>query len=1534
MKSNLVTKLVFHLFLTLISSNTFAQVPTEGLIGHWPFTGNYYDVIANNNGIPSGNNAPQFINDRGGTNNTALYFEYSKLILPYKYNFSNSSFTIGFWVNFASTIFLATGGFSQKNPVEPFNGVFLGAFHGGNWKKAELIDINGNSLSVPTNSASNWDRYEMVYDNNTKTLYLYVDGVMQGSDHDPNFTGNFGEANHNNPTFMSDGEIYCDGNLDDVRIYNRALNANEIQQLYLNSGLTYTVNPSAYSGGSITPAAPLFIDKGESITITAQPNQGYVFDYFTYNGTQITENPYTISNVQSNIWISASFIHVFTVTPSVNPPGWGTIEPSTPVTVQQDGNSGVTFTATANVGYKFHSIYVNDANGNQIGSSFSPSYTVYPNSNTTITATFDIYRPKLQFVYEYIKGSVSPPPHHTYRTIYVDYGQDFTFTGVPNEGYEFDYFIIDNTDTLFSNPATLSNITEDHTINVLFKETLPVYTVTTWDNGSGGSIVPSGEIEVLEGSDVNLTIVYNTGYKIDSVLVNDEQVYVDPAQPNLTITNVHEDILVKAYFSLDEFFEHAITPSVNNSEWGSIEPSTIQMVKNDSLITLTATPSSPAYQFDYFVKLSNNEKYYDNPLVYGPVTFQAQIQAVFKEAEYNLTKWVNSPGMGSIVENTQSPYAYGSTAELFIVYNTNYKIDSVLVNSVQVYVDPSNPTLQITNIAEDIIVKAYFSYDDFFEHAITPSVNNSEWGSIEPSTLQMVKTDSMITFTATPSSRAYEFDHFLKLSNNEKYYDNPLAYGPVTFQAQIQAVFAEAEQFNVNLTSNPPEGGTLSKEPDPPYYLNDLITITAVPNENYIFKRWEENNTEISTLDQYEFNITGDRDFTAIFASTYNITLNVEDALKGTIVPSGVEAIEAGEDLIIEASATRGYEFDYFLIDQTTTEEDNPFTLSSISADHEVTAYFKDAVEQQIGISAMPEGESALIDAITVSLEEPYYFGDELTIEADEVEGFTFIKWTIDGLNVSTESTYNFAVTGDMDLVAVYSGNARNVVVTISPENSGTIESGEGSHEYGSYVEVKALANSGYSFDYFLINNDPTHITDNPFVIESITSDYSIEAHFAETYWERTGNDLVFNRENGRTGIGIAVSQIPQDVKLAVGGTIICEEAEVKLSEDWPDYVFNNDYKLMSLDKLRDYIFDNGHLPGIPNAKEVNSNGFESGKMCMKLLKKVEELTLYVIAKNNGGNSIFFNGENFEINQEYENNAVGDEEVSFINMTLSGEDNWRINGDDMIYNGGKIGIGVTASQIPAYSLLAVGGKILAEEIVIKNRDTEGNWPDYVFNRNHNLMSLIELKKYILEYGKLPGIPGAKEVEREGIKVGEMSRKLLEKIEELTLYVLGERTVTNKDYQTGESVNKLFFPNEPPLETEDISSQDWEITENGLTYTDGNVIIGTDLLNNEAKLAVDGKIITEEMVVKLSTDWPDYVFKSDYKLMSLDELEEYLIIHKHLPGIPSAGEVEENGLSLGEIQAKLLEKIEELTLYIVEQDKKINELENKLEKLSK
>ena len=108
-----------------------------------------------------------------------------------------------------------------------------------------------------------------------------------------------------------------------------------------------------------------------------------------------------------------------------------------------------------------------------------------------------------------------------------------------------------------------------------------------------------------------------------------------------------------------------------------------------------------------------------------------------------------------------------------------------------------------------------------------------------------------------------------------------------------------------------------------------------------------------------------------------------------------------------------------------------------------------------------------------------------------------------------------------------------------------------------------------------------------------------------------------------------------------------------------------------------------------------------------------------------------------------------------------------------------------------------------------------------------------------------------------------------------------------------------------------------------------------ITNVHYALYVHGGLITDRVAIKhygLSTWWPDYVFRTDYHLMPLQELRKFINDNHHLPEVPSEAEVAENGIELGEMQSVLLKKIEEMTLYLLQQQETIEQLEHRIAEL--
>lgn len=137
-------------------------------------------------------------------------------------------------------------------------------------------------------------------------------------------------------------------------------------------------------------------------------------------------------------------------------------------------------------------------------------------------------------------------------------------------------------------------------------------------------------------------------------------------------------------------------------------------------------------------------------------------------------------------------------------------------------------------------------------------------------------------------------------------------------------------------------------------------------------------------------------------------------------------------------------------------------------------------------------------------------------------------------------------------------------------------------------------------------------------------------------------------------------------------------------------------------------------------------------------------------------------------------------------------------------------------------------------------------------------------------------------------------------------------------------DEKFIGNDIKFTTTSVSANEPWSSVKMIIKNNGNVGIGTE--NPDSKLAVNGLIHAKEVKVDL-INWPDYVFQEDYKIPSISEAEKHILDNGHLINMPSAKTIETNGLELGEITKLQQEKIEELTLYIIELNKRLEKLEN-------
>ena len=172
---------------------------------------------------------------------------------------------------------------------------------------------------------------------------------------------------------------------------------------------------------------------------------------------------------------------------------------------------------------------------------------------------------------------------------------------------------------------------------------------------------------------------------------------------------------------------------------------------------------------------------------------------------------------------------------------------------------------------------------------------------------------------------------------------------------------------------------------------------------------------------------------------------------------------------------------------------------------------------------------------------------------------------------------------------------------------------------------------------------------------------------------------------------------------------------------------------------------------------------------------------------------------------------------------------------------------------------------------------------------------------------------------------------------ISIGAVGTQTVASTDYSWIQASSGPLVLN--PLGTNSMATSGAGSTQNNNYVAIGFTPPYTSTGQGNAipagyNLIVQGKILCEEMKIELKSNWYDHVLKPGYKLMTLDSLQLYINKNSHLPDIPSAEDVKKNGIMAGEMNGLLLKKVEELTLYMIEQKKNSDNLETQIELLKK
>ena len=262
--------------------------------------------------------------------------------------------------------------------------------------------------------------------------------------------------------------------------------------------------------------------------------------------------------------------------------------------------------------------------------------------------------------------------------------------------------------------------------------------------------------------------------------------------------------------------------------------------------------------------------------------------------------------------------------------------------------------------------------------------------------------------------------------------------------------------YTIAVSANPTNGGTVTGGGT--YNQGQSCTVSATANSGFTFTNWTENGSVVSTQANYTFTVTGNRTLVANFQAqpqSYTITVSANPANGGSVTGGGT--YQQGQSCTVQATPASGYTFLRWTENGSQVSTNASYTFT-VTGNRTLVAQFQAQPQNYtISVSANPTNGG------TVSGGGTYQQGQTCTVSATPANGFTFVKWTENGNQVSTNANYTFTVTGNRTLVAHFQAQSYYIATTSNPTNGGTT-SGNGLYQYGETCTVTATPAQGYDF--------------------------------------------------------------------------------------------------------------------------------------------------------------------------------------------------------------------------------------------------------------------------------------------------------------------------------------------------------------------------------------------------------------------------------------------------------------------------------------
>ena len=812
---------------------------------------------------------------------------------------------------------------------------------------------------------------------------------------------------------------------------------------------TYTITASAGTGGTITPTGSVSVAHGGSQTFTITPDTGYTIAGVTVDGASVgAVSSYTFSNVTTNHTISATFnAATYTITASAGT--GGTITPSGSISVNHGANRN--FAITPDPGYGVANVLVDGVSVGAVNSYTFNNVT----ENHTINATFALNTYTIT-ASAGTGGTISPS-----GSVSVAHGGSQSFTISPNAGYQITNVTVDSVSQGPITSYTFSNVTANHTISATFTPNTFIITATA---GTGGTITPTGSVNVAHGGSQTFTITPDTGYRVADVLIDGSSA---GAVTSYTFTNVSSNHTIAVSFAANTY---TITASAGTG--GTISPSGSISVNHGANRNFAITPD-PGYGVAN-VLVDGVSVGAVNSYTFNNVTENHTINATFALNTYTITA---SAGTGGTISPTGAiPVSAGTNQTFTISANTGYRIADVLIDGSSAGAVTS---YTFTNVSSNHTIAVSFATNTY---TITATAGTG--GTITPSGSVSVAHGGSQTFTITPDTgymiTGVMVDGVSVGAVSSYKFDN------VTGNHTISATFNAA---TYTITASAGTGGTITPSGSISINHGASRTFSISANTGYTITDVTVDGVSVGAVSSYTFsNVTANHTISATFTpSTYTITATAGTG--GTITPTGSVSVAHGGSQTFTITPNAGYQITNVTVDSVTQGPITSYTFSNVTANHTISVTFTPNT-YTISASAGTGGTITPSGSISVN------HGASRIFSISANTGYTITDVTVDGVSVGAVSSYTFSnVTANHTISATFS--LKTYTISASAGTGGAISpSGNILVNHGGNQTFTITPGAGYRIATVTVDGVPVGATGSH-TFTNVMANHSISATFS-----------------------------------------------------------------------------------------------------------------------------------------------------------------------------------------------------------------------------------------------------------------------------------------------------------------------------------------------------------------------------------------------------------------------------------------------------